>query len=462
MSQVRFPIRKAIIKSNSDGEYGKLVINGLKKSGSFSFTADDLYLILNSVLNDYIVEDPLLKRFPIHQKKTVFKNTNTERNVINFKEKSRYAYMSYPYVNQLISIVKACVGVFQFNEKFSDFCKSNFPEEYQELSDYFSKEKKPMTTNPEMTKPQTIEETQPVSVVETTTPMEPKTDKKDEYRTVSLKIPTEFGGLAHFNMLYGSFDHFMEAMKNENEDQLTKLYNELKKKDRRCQFNERLDATSPTSTSMSNNVSTSTSGTTSGPPMKDLKSMTDEGKRLFLLRMLKSYPGKNHQVILKGQKESAALIKLNKETCKVLLTDNRSCNCSYSLVYEYSGVSGNNILDTIKSKIEVGKCYRRTNGQCIRILEIYQINVLCDIKNKGKYRIPLSSLRDVEELKNEDMSQYGSSSSIEYKSKYSNDESDEEDETDNYSDSGLFEPCCQNFVKNGVCGGCPGWGSSYY
>ena len=59
------------------------------------------------------------------------------------------------------------------------------------------------------------------------------------------------------------------------------------------------------------------------------------------------------------------------------------------------------------------------------------------------------------------MSQYGSSS---YQSNYSNDESDieEEDETDNYSDSGLFEPCCENFVKNGVCGGCPGWGSSYY
>ena len=69
-----------------------------------------------------------------------------------------------------------------------------------------------------MVNPQTVEETQPVSVVETTTTpmemkMEPKTDKKDKYRTVSLKIPTEFGGLPHFNMLYGSFDHFMEAMK---------------------------------------------------------------------------------------------------------------------------------------------------------------------------------------------------------------------------------------------------------
>ena len=83
-----------------------------------------------------------------------------------------------------------------------------------------------------MANPQTVEETQPVSVVETTPmKMEPKTDKKDEYRMVSLKIPTEFGGLPHFNMVYGSFDHFMKAMKNENEDQLTKLYDELKKKD---------------------------------------------------------------------------------------------------------------------------------------------------------------------------------------------------------------------------------------
>ena len=155
----------------------------------------------------------------------------------------------------------------------------------------------------------------------------------------------------------------------------------------------------------------------------DLKSMTDKEKKDYLKKMLRSYPGKNHQVILKGQKESAALIKLNPKCCKVLLANGKSYRYPYSLVYEYSGVSGNNILDTIKTKIEVGKCYRRTNGECIRILEIYQVNVLCDIKNKGKYRIPLSSLRDVDELKNEDISQYGSSS---YQSKYSDDDIDDE------------------------------------
>jgi len=454
-------IKTAIIQTNYDKGYGCLKFTGIRRFPLF-LKIQDLIIILGTVLQDgYSMEHPILKSYSYSSEKTTsFSETNTANNTIHFKNLSGYAGRFYPYLGELISVVKACLGVFQFNEKFSKFCKNSFPQEYQEFSEYFPSEKPSSSTNPEMANPQTVEETQPVSVVETT-PMEiePKTDKKDEYRTVSLKIPTEFGGLPHFNMLYGSFDHFMEAMKNENKDQLTKLYDELKKKDRRCQFYERLDATSSTSTSMSNNVSTSTSGTTSGPPMKDLKSMTDEEKKDYLKKMLRSYPGKNHQVILKGQKESAALIKLNKETCKVLLTDNRSCNCSYSLVYEYSGVSGNNILDTIKTKIEVGKCYRTTNGECIRILEIYQINVLCDIKNKGKHRIPLSSLRDVEELKNEDMSQYGSSS---YQSNYSNDESDEEDETDNYSDSGLFEPCCENFVKNGVCGGCPGWGSSYY
>ena len=350
-------IKTAIIQTNYDKGYGCLKFTGIRRFPLF-LKIQDLIIILGTVLQDgYPMEHPILKSYSYSSEKTTsFSETNTDNNTIHFKNLSGYAGRFYPYLGELISIVKACVGVFQFNDKFSTFCKTSFPEEYQELSDYFSTEKS-SSTNPEMVNPQTVEETQPVSVVETTTTpmemkMEPKTDKKDKYRTVSLKIPTEFGGLPHFNMLYGSFDHFMEAMKNENKDQLTKLYDELKKKDLRCQFNERLDATSSTTTSMSNNVSTSTSGTTSGPPMKDLKSMTDQEKKDYLKEMLRSYPGKNHQVILKGQKESAALIKVNKETCKVLLTDNRSCNCLYSLVYEYSGVSGNNILDTIKVRFK--------------------------------------------------------------------------------------------------------------
>ena len=74
-------------------------------------------MILDSILiDDYVVDN----------------ENGSPKGTINFSERSKYGY---PYLNELISIVRSVCGVsFKFNSKFSCFCQKNLAKEFYHFS----------------------------------------------------------------------------------------------------------------------------------------------------------------------------------------------------------------------------------------------------------------------------------------------------------------------------------------
>lgn len=425
----RVVLKKASLKRNNEKQVGSLIFGGIRNGKALCLMVDDVFMILNTVLDPgFTIQHDILKSYPCH--KRVCSVKLSPKGAINFSNRSMYGKWFYPYLNELISIIREVCGVsFRFNNKFSNFCREYLQYEYNHfVSDYFTND-----TTTEVTDDNTS--TKERSVTNYTSSTVQKSTVDTSAAVDMMNIEEEKNG-NDINHTLEIDENFVNQCFQFNQSRVNKQTVTLSLPPKT------LDDTmsSYISKVLKSNVKVFENIFEENMPASsiDLRGKSDDEKKQIL--------EKNTLILMRfnGKERDAICLKTNPKKC-VVYSNDTVYNTSYNSILEFKGKNESNPLDVIKDKLQIGKYYNTQRDGKVYIKKKNPDTVSVIRKDdRRSYSFPYHLFhRDPVALESENPSDY--IQSVDSSSLH-------DDEQDILFDD-VFEPCCESFVKYGQCSG---------